>query len=213
MLRFLSPLKVNLPKWQNAPYRLQAWPNNDQADVQLSLYSRKAGFHYGWDWGPRLVTSGIWRKIYLTAWNDARIDDMQIFQRDVKSSAAQISAQLDITADTALKARVELVAKEDPAVKLVRDVALTAGTNRVNLDFTVHNPRLWWTNGLGGQPLYTFTATLGTGRTRTLDRRSVRTGLRSLRIVREADTFGKSIEGSKRALRVARHILKPYFAS
>jgi beta-mannosidase len=46
----------------------------------VSMLARKAPYHYGWDWGPRFVTSGIWRPVELEAWNDARLDDVQVFQ-------------------------------------------------------------------------------------------------------------------------------------
>lgn len=62
---FHSPIKVDLPKYDSLPYRYEAV--NDQSangglfDKRVSVFARKAGYHYGWDWGPRLVTSGIWR--------------------------------------------------------------------------------------------------------------------------------------------------------
>ncbi len=46
----------------------------------VSMWARKAPYHYGWDWGPRFVTSGIWRPVALETWGEARIDDVQIFQ-------------------------------------------------------------------------------------------------------------------------------------
>ncbi|MCX6168240.1 MAG: hypothetical protein NTX65_02795 [Ignavibacteriales bacterium] len=60
-IHFKNVFDENLPKWKNAPFRLQAFPNNDQSDTMLAVYSRKAQFHYGWDWGTRLITCGIWR--------------------------------------------------------------------------------------------------------------------------------------------------------
>lgn len=69
---FHSPIKVDLPKYDSLPYRYEAV--NDQSangglfDKRVSVFARKAGYHYGWDWGPRLVTSGIWRPVYLEGW-------------------------------------------------------------------------------------------------------------------------------------------------
>lgn len=36
------------------------------------VYVRKAQFQFGWDWGPKFVGCGIWKKIYLSAANVKR---------------------------------------------------------------------------------------------------------------------------------------------
>lgn len=72
---FHSPIKVDIPKWDALPYQYEA--GNDQSEnggvfnKKVSVFARKAGYHYGWDWGPRLVTSGIWRPVYVEAWDNA----------------------------------------------------------------------------------------------------------------------------------------------
>lgn len=48
-------------------------------DAPLNLpfnytYSRKSAYHYGWDWGPRLVTCGIWKSVSLELFDEGRID-------------------------------------------------------------------------------------------------------------------------------------------
>lgn len=45
---------------------------------QTSNYVRKANYQYGWDWGPRYVTEGIWQPVRLQTWNDLRLTDFQI---------------------------------------------------------------------------------------------------------------------------------------
>ena len=72
-VHFNNVFKINLPKWKEAPLRLMAFSNNDQADTMVALYSRKAQFHYGWDWGPRFVTCGIWRSVYIQAWVNLKL--------------------------------------------------------------------------------------------------------------------------------------------
>ena len=54
------------------------------------MWARKAPYHYGWDWGPRFVTSGIWRPVALEAWDEARLDDVQVFQNKLDSKAADL---------------------------------------------------------------------------------------------------------------------------
>jgi beta-mannosidase len=41
-------------------------------------YSRKAHYHYGWDWGPRLVTAGIWKDVKLESYDTAKINGVNI---------------------------------------------------------------------------------------------------------------------------------------
>ncbi len=64
------------------------------------MWARKAPYHYGWDWGPRFVTSGIWRPVTLETWDQARIDDVQIFQNRLDAAAADLTAKVRVVAAT-----------------------------------------------------------------------------------------------------------------
>jgi beta-mannosidase len=187
---FHNVFKVNQPKYDSAEFRLQAWRNNDQAEVKLNLYSRKAGFHYGWDWGPRLVTAGIWRPIKLRSWGDFKIDEVYYRQRNVSAEKAEISAEFEVSSTIETNAQMAIAHKGD--LMVMQDVKLHPGKNKVVLPFTIENPKLWWTNGLGEQPLYTFEATLKSVNG-AVDKLSKRVGIRSLEIVRENDKLGKSL--------------------
>ena len=74
LIRFRSPINEVLPLLAKMSYRLPS--PNDQAENEkerTSPHTRKAPYHYGWDWGPRFVTSGVWKPVYLEAWDGARI--------------------------------------------------------------------------------------------------------------------------------------------
>ena len=53
-----------------------------QLDVTMPegnrIFTRKAQFQYGWDWGPVINTSGIWKDIYVKAWNMAALENIYI---------------------------------------------------------------------------------------------------------------------------------------
>ncbi|UUZ86275.1 hypothetical protein LJK88_24415 [Paenibacillus sp. P26] len=63
------------------------------------MFARKAPYHYGWDWGPRLVTSGIWREVKLEAWSGSRIADLYIRQDQVSATGAVLTAVAEIESD------------------------------------------------------------------------------------------------------------------
>ena len=194
---FHSPVKVDLPKLEALPYRYEA--GNDQSenggllDRRVSIFARKAGYHYGWDWGPRLVTSGIWRPVYLEGWNDARIDDLWIRAKNVSEKSAQVFADVEITADRSMPAEITLVNDLTKEVYVSSTpVVLNKGSNTVKLSFNMKNPNLWWTNGLGEQYLYTFKALVSSGNI-TVDEQVRKAGVRSLRLVRSPDTAGDGV--------------------
>lgn len=192
---FHSPIKVDIPKWDALPYQLEA--GNDQSenggvfDKKVSVFARKAGYHYGWDWGPRLVTSGIWRPVYLEAWEQARIEDVQVIQQSVDKKKADIRTVVEIDADAGLSDVTVSISLNNGVPIATKQVCLQSGMNRVELDFTIRNPQLWWTNGLGTPYLYDFKTEVTVAKT-VVDRRTERIGIRSLRLVNEPDAEGKT---------------------
>ncbi len=185
---FHSVFKINLPKWENAPFRLLAWPNNDQADVQVNMYSRKAGFHFGWDWGPRLITAGIWRPVTLQAWDDFVIRELFIRPDSVSAERARLTAVVELEASKELAARLRIQTEKTELAD--REVYLSTGKNVIEIPVEIGNPRLWWSNGLGEQPLYSFSAELTAGQHHEV--KTVETGLRDLKIIRRKDKDGES---------------------
>ena len=77
------------------------WPKSVEVEdgKRVSIYTRKAGYHFGWDWGPRLVTSGIWRPVTLKAWDKAKIENLQIIQNTVADEKATFTAVFEIECD------------------------------------------------------------------------------------------------------------------
>jgi beta-mannosidase len=75
-VHFASPLPPALEARARLPYELPA--GNDRGEPPSRVFVRKAAYHYGWDWGPRFVTSGIWRPVELVAWSGARITDLWV---------------------------------------------------------------------------------------------------------------------------------------
>ncbi|MGE5498719.1 MAG: beta-mannosidase [Syntrophothermus sp.] len=186
---FRNVFDENMPKYNSAPYRLQAFDNNDQAEIKLNLYSRKAGYHYGWDWGPRLITCGVWRPVYLETWDDIKLDNVFVMQNNVSKAKADINSVLEVFSSSDQDASVKLMINDKNAAE--KKIRLTKGMNKVTLDYTMKNPKLWWTNGLGEQYLYNFRYQVASANKKT-DTKNVRVGVRSLELVREKDSIGTS---------------------
>lgn len=190
---FHSPVKVDMPKWESLPYHYEA--TNDQSengglmDRKISVFARKAGYHYGWDWGPRLVTSGIWRKVNLLAWDDVRIADVFTQQLKVTKKVAQIRQSIEIVSDIDCIATVRTVDTDSKKNYANKRVALKAGLNEIQLDFSVKDPQLWWTNGLGEPHLYSFKTEVMTAATN--DSKVQKIGLRSLKLLTANDSIGQ----------------------
>lgn len=191
-IRFRSPIQEDLPKLEKLGYSLPA--ANDQSDVgglgekRVSIFARKAPYHYGWDWGPRFVTSGIWREVRLEGWSAARITDLSIKQEHVSAAEAQLSAIVEIESEGSFEGNVRLQTGE---LIWEQAVNLSAGLNEVQIAVTIAEPKLWWSRGLGEAHLYTFAAELMQDGA-AVSSKSVRTGLRSVRLVREKDEKGAS---------------------
>lgn len=192
---FNSPIKVDLPKFDKYDYAFNTGPDQSQRggifNKTLSVFARKAGYHYGWDWGPRLVTSGIWRPIELQTWNGSRIDDVQFIQKDVTASRARLSTVVDVRADREVENAVVAVASGGKTLAS-KHVTLKPGVNKVTLDYEVKKPKLWWTNGLGEPNLTEFTTTL-TENGSVVEEQGDMIGLRQLRLVHEPDKYGHSL--------------------
>jgi len=180
---FKSPVESAMSKWEALPYRLPA--SNDGGEEQVSVFTRKAPYHYGWDWAPRLLTSGIWRPVYLEAWDHARIKDVQVIQKSITEKEAQYDIVFEVESDGSEK-EMELFVGGTSKSVLVKE-----GTNFETVSFVIKDPKLWWTNGLGEQNLYNLNCSLKL-RGKVIDREDKRIGVRTLELVRQKDTIGES---------------------
>ncbi|MEZ5426969.1 MAG: glycoside hydrolase family 2 protein [Pyrinomonadaceae bacterium] len=187
-IKFRSPINEVLPHMKTLGYELPA--SNDQGE-KTSPYTRKAPYQYGWDWGPRFVTSGIWKPVFLEAWDDARIEDLHIKQNKLSKENADLTAVVEVIAAADAEATVEVENKTDGKTVAAKKVQLKKGVNPVPLDFAVKDPRLWYPVGLGEQALYDFTAKLKI-KDRAVDEKKTRTGLRTLELRQKPDQWGKS---------------------
>jgi beta-mannosidase len=169
-------------------------PWNVKTKVEAKTYIRKAAYEYGWDWGPRFVTSGIWKAVRLEGWQSARIEDFAIHQLDVTEESAHVSAEVLIDSATSGPAQVNLsYTYGQKTVNSVRKVDLHFGRNSIEFPIEIQHPNRWFPAGYGGQPLYSFTAQIA-GNSSVVEERTVKTGLRSIVLDRHLDKWGRSFQ-------------------
>src|SRR4030095_1622904 len=113
-----------LPIMAKMKYELPA--SNDQGE-KTSPHTRKAPYHYGWDWGPRFVTSGIWRPVSLEAWNTIRLDDLHILAKRITADAAALTAHVEVVSSANVTATIIVNNLNDRTVAAKRVVTLTPG--------------------------------------------------------------------------------------
>lgn len=149
---------------------------------QSRVYLRKAQYHWGWDWGPSVITCGPWKDVRLEIY-DTRIVDVHA---DVKLDEQCESAKVDLV--------VELEGSTD-SVELkgcIEQNGSNVGTSTTasskddktsHLSFTIDKPDLWWPVGHGNQPLYEATVQLNSGGG-TMQTTNLRFGIRKVELVR-----------------------------
>jgi beta-mannosidase len=190
---FPSPVKAAQEAAASDLFRLRS-------KTEDKTYIRKAAYEYGWDWGPRFVTSGIWKPVRIEAWDKARIADFAIHQRDVSKDVAHLDAEVEIEAASAGIATVSVsyfqgtvIAGKPPSVQV--NANLHAGSNVIDLPIEIQHPSLWYPAGYGEQTRYTFSAMiLPGGGIPAAEQRTVITGLRTIVLHRMLDKWGRSFE-------------------
>jgi len=171
--QFLSP---NLYIKEKQKQELLCCFNSESLDGYSHL--RKAHCMLGWDWGPRLPDAGIWKDIYLLTVDTDRLTDVHILQRHEKGQV--FVAPLVSTEKGSAQISVTMTAPDGTTLSLP-----------ANRETRVENPSLWWPHGYGEQNLYSLCVRL-TENGHIVDEKTLRIGLRELKLIREKDKYGES---------------------
>jgi beta-mannosidase len=148
------------------------------------VFVRKAQYQFGWDWGPRFVTAGIWKNVQLKFWNSASIGNIKYSQVELNDQKAILEFTTEIRVSEVKTIQLKINEKSET-------FHLKKGTNKVKMGYEISNPKLWWCNGLGTPNLYSISVQLYQTN-KLLDDKKLSIGLRTIELVQEKDTFGKS---------------------
>ena len=148
------------------------------------VFTRKAQYHYGWDWGPRFVTAGIWKKVQLHFNNSVAIENVRFEQKILTDTKAELVFTTTVNCQKSGKYSLKINDK-------VEAFSLKKGKQQLAVKYEIQNPKRWWTNGLGAAHLYPFAVSIAKNTT-VFDSKKLHIGLRTLELVQEKDQAGKS---------------------
>jgi beta-mannosidase len=179
------------PLRQIAQAPFDTWGSNP-ARVMM----RKAQFGYGWDWGPRLPTIGIWRPVKLRRQRSATIQGVHFstLEIDPRRNKALAAVQVDVerfVGDQTIALSIALLSPSTSAGMTAiaeQTVTLREGGSQLSTKvyLEIENPQLWWTHDLGEPALYTLQTTLSHDGDQ-LEQRQHRVGIRTLELDQSPD--------------------------
>ena len=146
-------------------------------------FVRKAQYQFGWDWGPRLVTAGIWKDVKLNFWNFAIIKNIKNTQA-IFQNKAKINFEIEIDAQVSGIYYLKIN-------NLSTMVSLKKGNNKIEFPYEIENPKLWQPNGWGNANLYDFEIGLAKNQ-EYIQTKNLKIGLRTIELIQNKDEKGKS---------------------
>jgi beta-mannosidase len=176
---FESPLKKTEAAWKGLGYEL---PGGQRT------MSRKAQFHYGWDWGPKFVGCGILKNPEFLAWDDLLIENVYVTTQSVTPELAKMVARYRYRSD--FTGPVTVSARHGKR-KAVEDRKFWEGVHEDSVTFEVPDPKLWWCVGMGEPHLYDFSVEIKRN-VALIDKADIRMGIRKIELVTEKDEKGES---------------------
>lgn len=197
-LYFYSAVNKGLELYNAYGYDLPA--ANDQSEngelnenERVSIHVRKAPYHFGWDWGPRFVTCGVWKPIYIVAQSDTKVTEVFYNQKKVTAKKAEITVEAVVNsfAENGEEVTLEVYDKDSKTVLASDVVKLQKGDNALEIPMTIKNPELWWCNGLGEAHLYDLAFNV-VKNGETVSSLNSKIGVRSIKLINKKDKAGYS---------------------
>lgn len=142
------------------------------------LQVRKAQCHFGWDWAPDLCGYGIWLPVSL------ELSDGNYIEYDccVPANDGTVKVVTDVCGDGEIEVEIN--------GKSYGGFPVADGRNEFSV--RVESPELWWPNGYGGQPLYSYVLRL-TAHNEIKDERFGRFAFREIKVIE--NDIGKGEKG------------------
>jgi beta-mannosidase len=149
------------------------------------MFLRRAQFSFGWDWAPRLLTTGIWRPVRLRSYKIAALRNVRLASY-LKGKNAEIQVQIEVDNFTneEQEATFHLRMIGEKTIDQKLQSTLVPGYNIITITLFIENPRLWWPNGWGEPYLYDFICDLML-EDEVIDSTKFKYGIREIRLLQE----------------------------
>lgn len=155
------------------------------------VFLRNPPYQGGWDWGPKLVTCGFSKPVYLSQWKDLRLDNLDVRTKLIAEDEASIFVAFSIESERKESVTIKYLV-DDKVVKTIRGVKLQESDNDFATEIRIKNPQLWYPNGMGEQHLYNVSVQVDNGgKKKHLD---TRVGLRKIELNTAKDSIGSAFE-------------------
>ncbi|MFT5822480.1 MAG: beta-mannosidase [Crocinitomix sp.] len=181
---FHSPLNLNKLNVEKSPYELPA--ANETVDLKVSPYTRKAAYHFGWDWGPRFVTSGIWRPVYLRTWSTLKVTDVTYSTTKINSNKGRIDFEFEILHDLDQIGTYSMRMADSTFM-----ITLKEGINTIKQSVELNYFKEWNPIGYGNQWQWKGTYMISTNFT-LLAKGNLKAAFREIELIHTPDDIGTS---------------------
>lgn len=193
VIRLLSPTRIAHAIYLSTGINYPA--DNDRNEIHYAPLVRKSQYHFGWDWGPRIVTMGLGAPVRLTPITAATIDGISVsgvIDWDEAGGGTPIARSADVTVRHELTLpggmadiRVTLLSPEGQTMQSKK---ISASNAVVESSFSISTPELWMPAGWGAQPLYAIVSEVeGTAKADT-----TYFGLREVSLDMSRDSIGQA---------------------
>lgn len=188
-------LKVEIKSPVRIPRRLERnYGKMDGSRESSRGYIRKAQYSYGWDWGARITTSGIWKPVYIEKYKIARLETCSGYLSDFDGTGGEVRVDGFVRSNTDLNdprgLSVEVKINNEKIAQF--PVEKVESKYKFNGTLYLDKINLWYPRGMGGQHLYNFSFILKDASGEKLYSEDKKIGLRTVKVIQEKDAEGKS---------------------
>jgi len=119
---------------------------------------RKPQFTYGWDWVDALPNIGIWRGVRIEAHSGITLHDVtcstRICREAVSLDVSVVVENLHPWSERRGELKLSITPPEGKTIRRTVNLRARVGRSAASFRVEIPDPKLWWPNGMGDQPLY-----------------------------------------------------------